>query len=211
MVRVELGARVQNLFHRSSAGSDIERLRGVLEAPEVLHLAATLGAADSERPYGRDVILSTPELEAMVATWTRRRPCLPHTHGGAVGVVRVLRGHGIHRVWRLAHNRIDQTLEEAIAPGDTVVCPPRMLHSMEDAGGAEPLVTLHLYSPAIPHMVVYDPASGRTYQVDGRVGAWVPEALFILASYDELVDPLQPTSPALPPSYAGAPSAPPSP
>jgi hypothetical protein len=43
------------------------------------------------------------------------------------------------------------------------------------AGAGEPLVTLHLYTDAIPHMIVYDLPREETLIVNGDCGAWVPE------------------------------------
>ena len=49
-----------------------------------------------------------------------------------------------------------------------------MVHSMGDAADEGVLVTLHLYTKAIDHMVVYDRSNQTTHVVEGTCGAWVP-------------------------------------
>lgn len=129
---------------------------------------------DWRRPYGRNVILETPTLEGMVATWTRATPCAPHDHGGSVGGVRVLQGQAIHRVWAIRDGALRLQTEERVGAGHVLQCGPHLIHSMMDGGAALPLVTLHLYTDPIDYMVVYDVARERTVIVDGGCGAWVP-------------------------------------
>ena len=129
---------------------------------------------DASRPYGRNVFLNTEVAEGMLATWTRRHPCAPHDHGGSFGVVRVLQGEAIHRVWEVSNGELRLTFEERRGAGQILVCGRDIVHSMADGGAAEPLVTLHLYVDPIQHMVVYDVAARRTFVVDGGCGAWVP-------------------------------------
>ena len=56
-----------------------------------------LSAAEPGCPYGRHVLLATPAIEVMIATWARDRLCIPHDHGGSVGGVKVLQGAARHR------------------------------------------------------------------------------------------------------------------
>jgi cysteine dioxygenase len=134
-----------------------------------------LGKTDSTRPYGRQVLLNKAGLEVMIATWTRNLPCAPHTHGGSVGVVHVLQGASLHRVWKVTPKGL-KLLDESIATaGDVLSCGTNLVHSMGDAGHADALVTLHLYANAIDHMLVYDTAQHHTLLVEGTCGAWIPE------------------------------------
>jgi len=146
------------------------RERGVSEAER-----AALGRADLERPYGRQVLLSGDHLEAMLATWTRGAHCAPHTHGGSIGGVRVIQGEGLHRVYQVRGGRLALAREHSLRPGDIVAAGADLIHSMGDAGGDVPMMTLHLYTDAIDHMLVYDLLRDRTLVVDGGCGAWIPD------------------------------------
>ena len=162
-----------------SAGQKLTLLdlqQAVQDVQPVVSDFVQLGKTDATRPYGRQVLLNRAGLEVMIATWTRNRPCAPHTHGGSVGVVQVLQGASLHRVWKVTPKGL-KLLDESIATaGEVLACGSNMVHSMEDAGHADPLVTLHLYAKAIDHMLVYDTTQHSTLLVDGACGAWVPES-----------------------------------
>ena len=133
-----------------------------------------VSVSDEEKPYGRAVLLETDELEVMVAQWTRNMPCAPHDHGGSLGVVRVLQGRSRHQIVTVDAEGLRVVREEIVGVGETMMCGSDLIHSMEDDGAEEPLVTLHMYTRSIDHMIVYDTGQQETLIVDGTCGAWVP-------------------------------------
>lgn len=151
-------------------------LLGALDGARLTATAlSTLTRPDPTRPYGRRVLQSGPHVEAMLATWTPGVPCAPHDHGGSVGGVAVVQGEAVHRVWRVTDGALRPVLAERVGTGGLLSCGPDLVHSMEDGGAEQPLVTLHLYAGPIDHMVVYDLEQGRTLVVEGGCGAWVPD------------------------------------
>jgi predicted metal-dependent enzyme (double-stranded beta helix superfamily) len=159
---------------------------GALDAPPGLPTLARLLASvqpsaaqiraarreDADRPYGRNVLLNTPVVEGMVATWTPGAWCLPHDHGGSVGGVRVLQGRSHHKVFAVRGGRLELVKEERVEAGEVMQCGSDLVHAMRCDGADEPLMTLHLYAGPIDHMIVYD--RDATYVVDGGCGAWIP-------------------------------------
>lgn len=135
---------------------------------------------DPDRAYGRRVLHDGENLEMMIASWTRGVFCAPHDHGGSVGAVRVLRGEALHRMWRLGEHGLELAAEERVGAGHVLACGPDLIHSMGDAGAADKLATLHLYTGPIPYMVVYDTAAHRTLKVAANCGAWIPGPEHIL-------------------------------
>jgi predicted metal-dependent enzyme (double-stranded beta helix superfamily) len=133
-----------------------------------------ISVADTTKPYGRRVLLDTDELEVMVAQWTRDMPCAPHDHGGSLGVVRVLQGRSRHQIWTVDDQGLRSVRKETVAAGETMMCGSDLIHSMEDDGAEDPLITLHMYTRSIDHMIVYDTEQHETLVVDGTCGAWVP-------------------------------------
>ncbi len=129
---------------------------------------------DPRHPYGRRVLIQSEVLESMLATWTPGDHCAPHDHGGSLGCVRVLRGVADHRIYRVEDGELLTVRTERVEAGSSVVAGPDLIHSMGDGGGEESLVTLHLYTDPIDHMVVYDLERRRTLVVDGGCGAWLP-------------------------------------
>jgi len=136
-------------------------------------LLATAQPPDPGRPYGRRVLLQTATLEGMIACWKPGVPCAVHDHGGSVGAVRVLAGTGLHRQYTVSEGALHLVAEDPVAPGDILVCGSTFVHAME-SGLEEPMITLHLYGPTLPHMIVWDQQTGRTLKVSGGCGAWVP-------------------------------------
>jgi len=132
----------------------------------------TLQEIDPAHPYGRKILLNTPKLEVMLATWTRNYPCAPHDHGGAVSAIRVLQGRSLHRLYRIENQQLTESYSEQKTAGEVIICAPNQIHSMEDDGETVPLITLHAYSASIKAMAVYDDAS--TVIVKGSAGAWLP-------------------------------------
>lgn len=135
---------------------------------------AKVAQVDETKPYGRRVLLETDELEVMVASWTRGIPCAPHDHGGSAGAVRVLAGRARHQVWGIDNGTLRVVREETVEPGGVMACGPALIHSMGDDGASDPLVTLHMYTKSVDHMVVYDRGTDQTLVVEGSCGAWVP-------------------------------------
>lgn len=134
----------------------------------------SLAVGDASKPYGRRVLLETESLEIMVACWTAGKPCAPHDHGGSLGAVRVLQGRSKHRIWRCVDGELQVAHEEIVMPGEVMTCGTDLIHSMGDDGCSTPLITLHMYTKSIDHMVVYDLEFGETLIVEGSCGAWVP-------------------------------------
>jgi cysteine dioxygenase len=161
---------------RALADADEPTLESLMEALREGDPAAALALAraDSRHPYGRRVFLETDRVEGMIAAWTRSFPCAPHDHGGSVGAVRVLAGEVVHRMWSVVDGKLRLAAEERRGTGDILLCGAHLVHSMMDGGAEEPLVTLHLYTNPIDHMVVYDTAVEQTFVVQGQCGAWIP-------------------------------------
>ncbi len=134
-----------------------------------------LAVENPKHPYGRRVLVNNPDVEVMVARWTRDIPCAPHDHGGSVGAVRVLQGRSRHRIWSVTDDGLVMTREEIAEAGAVLLCEADVVHSMGDDGGEAPLITLHMYTKGIDHMVVYDTHAEETLVVDGSCGAWVPD------------------------------------
>lgn len=151
--------------------------------PDVARLCAALAEADGAAwleharfdatvPYGRTVVATAAGLEVMIAGWSRGRPCAPHDHGPGQGAVRVLQGRARHRGFVLEAGALRVVVDEVLGVDAMLRCPRGLVHQMQDAGAARPLVTLHLYAGQTSPMTVYDLEHARTQWLDGGCGAW---------------------------------------
>lgn len=153
------------------------------EALGVERLAAALGEAVAEEwigracfdeavPYGRTVLVAEDGLEVMIAGWSRGRACAPHDHGPGQGAVRVLQGRARHRGFVLEGGELRAGEDEVLESGAVLRCPRRWIHQMQDDGGAQPLVTLHLYVGTTVPTTVYDLERRCTQWLGPGCGAW---------------------------------------
>jgi hypothetical protein len=150
----------------------LERLAAALGDAGPADLWLARARFDDAVPYGRTALVSEEGLELMIAGWSRGRPCAPHDHGPGQGAVRVLQGQARHRGFRLRAGVLSVEVDEELRAGDRLCCPRGFIHQVQDDGGPQPLVTLHLYvGPTVP-MTVYDLAQRRTQWLGPGCGAW---------------------------------------
>ena len=192
--------------------AELVRVAAAVElGPEAIE---ALVLTDPSKPYGRKVLLANRKVESMIARWTPGYECAPHDHGGSYGAVRVLQGRALHTLWAVRGGEMVVVGQEEVHAGQVLEAAPEVVHSMVDAGGEQPLTTLHLYIDPIDHMFVYEAAgddgeplptgpgatlaeraaavrAGRTWVVDGGCGAWFPhdEPHLIRAIHDGLHNP----------------------
>ena len=160
---------------RASTQPSVEDLVAVLSSDrlgneEIIALAQP----DLDKPYSRHVLFANDMFEGMVARWTPGVTCAPHDHGGSHGAVRVIAGEAVHTVWAVEQGELVAMETTRHRVGDVLPAPSHMIHSMQDGGAERPLITLHLYTDAIDHMVVYDLEAQATCVVEGSCGAWIP-------------------------------------
>lgn len=135
----------------------------------MLALAAPLPTDGT--PYSRKVIYTGPLGDAMVAHWPAGATCLPHDHGGAHGLVTVLQGDFFEQSYRPGKHFKAHGSEQRFAEGDIESVIPSEVHSLRAVTEG---VTLHLYSPAIKGMKVYDQETRTVFTVADNCGAWIP-------------------------------------
>jgi hypothetical protein len=136
-------------------------------------LACLRPRSEQAEPYGRRILHTSARGEVMVAGWCAGARALPHDHGRAYGLVAVVEGRFVERMYALGGPRLVVAAERELMPGDVTRVSPGLVHDMRsrDAG-----LTLHVYAPGIEEMRVYDEPSRVTWRVTGASGAWVPRA-----------------------------------
>lgn len=162
---------------RLSAGHpDLHELVAWLVAPgaEPAELIAA-SVRDPSTPYGRRVLFSSPRLEVMIACWNPGDACAPHDHGGSTGAVRILQGRCVQTSWRPSGGRLVEIGRTTHETGEILSCARDVVHALATDPRDPPMVTLHVYTGAIDHMVVYDLAGHRTLVVPGNCGAWITD------------------------------------
>ncbi|MCT2534486.1 cysteine dioxygenase family protein [Aquibacillus koreensis] len=135
---------------------------------------ANLPKSTDGKPYFRQLVYQNEQVELLVMNWSGLA-CAPHDHGHSKGWIQVLSGTTLNSVYEVKENSLPTELfEEFHHKGKLFYAPTKGVHKIKSAG-AENLLTLHLYSPPIRDMIVYDLDKCAACIVSDDCGAWWPE------------------------------------
>jgi cysteine dioxygenase len=130
--------------------------------------------SSSGKPYYRKLLYKSEDVELLVMNWSDLE-CAPHDHGDSHGWIHVLNGTSINSVYEVKNNKLPKELfKEYHQQGQLFFAPKKGVHKMQ-ADGPDGLVTLHLYSPPITGMKVYDLEKCAACVVSDDCGAWWPD------------------------------------
>lgn len=151
---------------------DFSKTREILKAAGLnSETLSTLSVApESNVPYGRRILYKSENFEVMLATWAPHRECAPHNHGYSNGAVWLVKGSFIENHYNFKNTLIPTKIrlcrEDSLLDVDS-----EDIHSMSTTGHG---ISLHIYSPPIHDMKVYDTHMQATLTVTDDCGAWVP-------------------------------------
>ncbi|SFS52233.1 cysteine dioxygenase [Marininema halotolerans] len=138
-----------------------EELRQFLEEPGLF-------------PYGRKLLYQSEHVEVLLMNWAKQFKCAPHDHGDSHGWVHVVKGESTQTVYSLEKEVPIPKHTGISAEGTSFFAPRTMVHDMENCSESA-LITLHVYSPPISGMKVYDLERCMSCIVSKDCGAWWPE------------------------------------
>jgi uncharacterized NAD(P)/FAD-binding protein YdhS len=139
--RPRLRAVFEALEREAAAPATAATLAGLLRAPITIDDIASFIRFDAAN-YVRSLVARGPRWEMRLLCWRPGQTTSVHGHGGAACAFRILRGSAVEsilgqrdRVW---------------APGDVIQEGGVELVHQVGNGGDDALLTLHVYSPALP-------------------------------------------------------------
>jgi len=126
------------------------------------------------KPYNRKLLFKNEEVEMLVMNWSQLE-CAPHDHGHSHGWIQVLSGTSINTIYEMSGTSLPAELfQEYHHQGKYLYAPKKAIHKMQ-ASNQTDLITLHLYSPPITGMIVYDLKKCAACIVSDDCGAWWPD------------------------------------
>jgi cysteine dioxygenase len=166
--------RIKKILDGLSSPS-AQELRNALETLEIEYeeLVPFLQTPEGQ-PYYRRLLYQNDQVELLVMNWSDIE-CAPHDHGLSKGWIQVMEGNSMNTVYKVEDGQLPKQLFDKIHhKGAFFFAPKYGVHKMKREG-ADSLVTLHLYSPPIQGMKVYDLKKCAACIVSEDCGAWWPD------------------------------------
>lgn len=130
--------------------------------------------------YGRKVLFKNEEVEVMLAKWTYQSMAAPHNHGTSQGLIWFAQGNFREQHYHFKNHALTQEQSSQIySENEVVTVEPNDIHSCQPETVG---LSLHIYSPPIHHMKVWDQEKKRTLTVADECGAWIPENKNLIVS-----------------------------
>ncbi|MFD2214541.1 cysteine dioxygenase [Metabacillus endolithicus] len=129
---------------------------------------------EDDKPYYRKLLFKNERVELLVMNWSQIE-CAPHDHGSSFGWIQVINGTAKNTVYKVDGTKLPiELFTEFQENGKMFFAPEKGVHKMSVLNKSK-LVTLHLYSPPITGMKVYDLNKCAACIVSDDCGAWWPE------------------------------------
>jgi predicted metal-dependent enzyme (double-stranded beta helix superfamily) len=135
-------------------------------------LRQIIPSGEPARPYSRRILHLSKDCEIMLAQWAPGMECAPHDHGSSGGFVHFLKGDFVEKHYELKDGVLRETTSRQIAAGEIVKVQPGEIHSCFSRDGG---TTLHIYTPPIDGMRVFDIVNKQILTVHSSAGAWLPQ------------------------------------
>ncbi|MEH7276426.1 cysteine dioxygenase [Neobacillus vireti] len=167
-------SRIKDVLDPLKNPSKAELKKALLQLNITVNDLADLPEPSAGKPYNRKLLYKNSEVELLVMNWSQLE-CAPHDHGNSHGWIHVLSGISLNSVYEVKGTGLPTELfHEYHLQGNSFFAPKKAIHKMEASNHSD-LVTLHLYSPPITGMIVYDLDKCAACVVSDDCGAWWPD------------------------------------
>ncbi len=121
--------------------------------------------------YARNIVSKSPHYEMVCVCWRPGQATPVHDHRGSSCAFLVVEGEAVEKVYGHAVDGALGPLEgEHVRPTGYICASSEAdIHEVRNDGPDE-LITLHIYSPALTQLNIYDP-------VTGRAQGWAPHTV----------------------------------
>lgn len=143
--------------------------KGVTES-DLLRVARK--STNNFEPYGRQVLYRSPDIEVMLAAWSYQFASCPHNHGFSKGLIWFVKGDFQEQQFQFKSGSLQPTGDLTFfSEGEVASVVSNDIHSCKPSAEG---ISLHIYSPAIENMKVWDIEKKEILTVADECGAWVP-------------------------------------
>ncbi|MBT2654701.1 cysteine dioxygenase family protein [Bacillus sp. ISL-18] len=169
-----LKSRIKNVLDPLKSPSKVQLKEALIELNIQLRDFDDLPEPTIGKPYNRKLLFKNEDVEMLVMNWSQLE-CAPHDHGHSHGWIQVLSGTSLNTVYEMRGTSLPaEFFKEYHHQGKYLYAPKKTIHKMQ-ASNQTDLITLHLYSPPITGMIVYDLKKCAACIVSDDCGAWWPD------------------------------------
>ncbi|MCM3690476.1 cysteine dioxygenase [Neobacillus niacini] len=169
-----LTAKIKSVMESLKSPSKADLKDALLQIDIKLEDLAQLPEPSEGKPYNRKLLYKNDEVELLVMNWSQLE-CAPHDHGNSHGWIQVISGTSLNSVYEVKGNSLPKELfYQYHHEGQYFYAPKKAVHKMQASNHTD-MVTLHLYSPPISGMIVYDLQKCAACVVSDDCGAWWPD------------------------------------
>ena len=139
---------------------DLNELKGRLddETISVDNLAEFIHFSDER--YSRNLLAYGPQFYALVLCWKPGQASPIHDHKGASCGVRILQGTATETSFHWVNGKLVENSVTTMSAGQVCGSFDEDIHEIKN-NGSENLVTLHVYSPYLDNINLYDRETGE--------------------------------------------------
>lgn len=167
-------AKIKNVLDSLKSPSKADLKDALLQIDMKFDDLAQLPEPSEGKPYNRKLLYKNDKVELLVMNWSQLE-CAPHDHGNSHGWIQVISGTSINSVYEVNGNSLPKELfYQYHHEGQYFYAPKKAVHKMKALNNTD-MVTLHLYSPPITGMMVYDLEKCAACVVSDDCGAWWPD------------------------------------
>lgn len=146
--------------------NELDQLKNVLDEPTARRLLSQAELSPAEvapyvepraESYNRRCVVRRENYELLVLTWALSQGSVAHDHSGSLCGLKVERGYLTEQIFEQGPDgQVRKTTATKLAAGQIIVDPGVVIHTLHnEAGSAELLVTVHIYSPPLPEIRRY--------------------------------------------------------
>jgi cysteine dioxygenase len=169
-----LTAKITSILEPLKSPSKADLKDALLQIDMKLEDLAQLPPPSEGKPYNRKLLYKNDEVELLVMNWSQLE-CAPHDHGNSHGWIQVISGTSLNSVYEVKGSSLPKELfYQYHHKGQYFYAPKKAVHKMQASNHSD-MVTLHLYSPPISGMIVYDLQKCAACVVSDDCGAWWPD------------------------------------
>ncbi|MEC1548894.1 cysteine dioxygenase family protein [Bacillus rugosus] len=156
---MELYECIQNIFSGLKNPSVKDLATSLKQIPNASTLSQPYIKEPDQYAYGRNAIFRNNELEVIVINIPPNKETAVHDHGHSIGCAMVLEGQLLNSIYHSIGEHAELSHSYLVNEGECLISTKGLIHKMSNPT-SERMVSLHVYSPPLEAMTVFEEQRG---------------------------------------------------